>query len=121
MEPGCPREVAGIVTPRVGGHHRYASLSKTHAEDFAQLEDIGVVVQSPPVEPSSAYAARLAGALRDGGLGTARVSYRIDASRLVLPPLVHLGGDRLRSSVPNEGPAAGTVAPMASGGARAQY
>jgi len=62
-------------------HQRYASLYKTHAEDFAQLEDIVVVVQSPAVETSTAYAARLAGALRDGGLGTARISYRIDASR----------------------------------------
>jgi len=52
-------------------HQRYASLYKTHAEDFAQLEDIVVVVQSPAVEISTAYAARLATALRDGDLGTA--------------------------------------------------
>ena len=77
-------------------HQRYASLYKTHAEDFAQLEDIVVVVQSPAVETSTAYAARLAGALRDGGLGTARISYRIDASRLEERGLLYLPLDTLR-------------------------
>ena len=77
-------------------HQRYASLYKTHAEDFAQLEDIVVVVQSPAVETSMAYAARLAGALRDGGLGTARISYRIDASRLEERGLLYLPVDTLR-------------------------
>jgi hypothetical protein len=51
---------------------RYASLHKTHAEDFAQLEAIVVVVQGPAVETSTAYAVRLAGALRDGGLSGER-------------------------------------------------
>ena len=77
-------------------HQRYASLYKTHAEDFAQLEDIVVVVQSPAVEISTAYAARLATALRDGGLGTARISYRIDASRLEERALLYLPLDTLR-------------------------
>ena len=77
-------------------HQRYASLYKTHAEDFAQLEDIVVVVQSPAVEISTAYAARLAAALRDGGLGTARISYRIDASRLEERALLYLPLDTLR-------------------------
>jgi predicted RND superfamily exporter protein len=63
-------------------HQRYATLYKDYAEDFGQLEDIVVVVESPAVETSTAYAARLAGVLRAGALGTARVSYRIDASRL---------------------------------------
>jgi hypothetical protein len=77
-------------------HQRYASLYKTHAEDFAQLEDIVVVVQSPAVEISTAYAARLATALRDGGLGTARISYRIDASHLEERALLYLPLDTLR-------------------------
>src|SRR5947209_17037351 len=63
-------------------HQRYATLYKEYAEDFGQLEDIVVVVESPEVETSTAYAARLAGVLRAGALGTARISYRIDASRL---------------------------------------
>src|SRR6266481_6204229 len=71
-------------------HQRYASLYKTHAEDFGQLEDLVVVVQSPVVETATVYAARLAGALRDGGLGTARISYRIDASRLEERALLYL-------------------------------
>src|SRR3990172_8531500 len=62
-------------------HQRYATLYKDYAEDFGQLEDVVVVGQSPAVETSTAYAGRLAGALRDGALGTARVSYRIDARR----------------------------------------
>ena len=77
-------------------HQRYATLYKTHAEDFGQLEDIVVVVQSPAVETSTAYAARLAGVLRDGGLGTARISYRIDASRLEERALLYLPLDPLR-------------------------
>src|ERR1043165_6858203 len=63
-------------------HQRYATLYKDYAEDFGQLEDIVVVVQSADVETSTAYAARLAGVLREGVLGTARISYRIDASRI---------------------------------------
>src|SRR4030095_7644783 len=47
-------------------HQRYATLYKDYAEDFGQLEDIVVVVQSADVETSTAYAAHLAGALRDG-------------------------------------------------------
>src|SRR4029077_16164807 len=46
-------------------HQRYATLYKDYAEDFGQLEDIVVVVQSPAVETSTAYAARLAGVPRD--------------------------------------------------------
>ena len=42
-------------------HQRYATLYKDYAEDFGQLEDIVVVVQSPAVDTSTAYAARLAG------------------------------------------------------------
>ena len=38
----------------------YATLYKSYSEDFGQLEDIVVVVQSPAVEVSTAYAARLA-------------------------------------------------------------
>jgi predicted RND superfamily exporter protein len=44
---------------------RYATLYKDYAEDFGQLEDIVVVVESPAVETSTAYAVRLASALRD--------------------------------------------------------
>jgi uncharacterized protein len=80
-------------------HHRYAALYKAHAEDFGQLEDIVVVVESPVVETSMAYAARLATALRNGGLATARISYRIDASRLEAHALLYLPLDTLRETV----------------------
>ncbi len=80
-------------------HHRYAALYKDHAEDFGQLEDIVVVVESPAVGTSTAYAARLATALRDGGLGTARISYRIDASRLEAHALLYLPLDTLQGTL----------------------
>jgi uncharacterized protein len=80
-------------------HQRYAILYKDYAEDFAQLEDIVVVVESPAVETSTAYAARLAGVLRAGALGTARVSYRIDANRLEAHALLYLPLDTLRGAL----------------------
>ena len=80
-------------------HQRYATLYKDYAEDFGQLEDIVVVVQSPEVETSTAYAARLARILRDGALGTARISYRIDASRIEAHALLYLPLDTLRDTL----------------------
>ena len=71
-------------------HQRYATLYKDYAEDFGQLEDIVVVVQGPAVDTSTAYAARLAGVLRDGALGTARVSYQVDARRMEAHALLYL-------------------------------
>jgi len=78
---------------------RPAVLYKEYAEDFGQLEDIVVVVESPAVEVSTVYAARLAGVLRAGALGTARVSYRIDASRLEAQALLYLPLDTLRATL----------------------
>jgi hopanoid biosynthesis associated RND transporter like protein HpnN len=80
-------------------HQRYATLYKDYAEDFGQLEDIVVVVESPAVETSTAYAARLAGILRAGALGTARVSYRIDANHLEAHALLYLPLDTLRATL----------------------
>ena len=77
-------------------HRPYATLYKEYAEDFGQLEDIVVVVQSPAVETSTAYAARLASVLREGALGTARISYRIDASHFEGQALLYLPVDTLR-------------------------
>jgi hypothetical protein len=74
----------------------YATLYKSYSEDFGQLEDIVVVVQSPAVELSTAYAARLAGVLRDGPLKTARISYRLDAAHLKGRALLYLPVERLR-------------------------
>jgi len=71
-------------------HKPYATLYKQYAEDFGQLEDIVVVVQSPEVETSTAYALRLAGALKDNIPGTARISYRIDAGRFEAQALLYL-------------------------------
>src|SRR5258705_1639224 len=79
-------------------HQRYATLYKDYAEDFGQLEDIVVVVQSLEVETSTAYAARLARILRDGALGTARISYQIDASRIEAHALLYLPLDTLRDT-----------------------
>jgi hopanoid biosynthesis associated RND transporter like protein HpnN len=78
-------------------HQRYATLYKDYAEDFGQLEDIVVVVESPALETSTAYAARLAAVLRAGALGTSRVSYRIDANRLEAHALLYLPIDTLRA------------------------
>jgi hopanoid biosynthesis associated RND transporter like protein HpnN len=80
-------------------HQRYAILYKDYAEDFGQLEDIVVVVESPAVETSTSYAARLAGILRAGALGTARISYRIDANRLEAHALLYLPLDTLRDTL----------------------
>src|SRR3989442_5361440 len=80
-------------------HQRYATLYKDYAEDFGQLEDIVVVVEGPKIETSTAYAARLAGVLRQGARGTARISYRIDASRLEPHGLLHLPLDPLRKTL----------------------
>jgi hypothetical protein len=80
-------------------HQRYATLYKDYAEDFGQLEDIVVVVQSPEIAISTAYAARLAGILRAGSLGTARISYRVDASRIEAHALLYLPLDTLRAAL----------------------
>jgi uncharacterized protein len=80
-------------------HQRYAALYKDYAEDFGQLEDIVVVVEGPEIETSTAYAARLAGVLRQGALGTARISYRVDASRLEAHGLLYLPLDTLRRTL----------------------
>ena len=58
-----------------------------------------MVVESPAVETSTAYAARLAAVLREGALGTARISYRIDASRLEAHALLYLPLDTLRTTL----------------------
>ena len=71
-------------------HQPYATLYKSYAEDFGQLEDIVVVVQSPEVDTSTAYAVRLAAALRHRMPGTARISYRIDAARYEAHALLYL-------------------------------
>ena len=77
--------------------HRYATLYKNYSRDFGQLEDIVVVVQSPRATTSMAYAARLAGVLREDALGaTARISYRLDASRLEGRALLYLPLEKLR-------------------------
>lgn len=80
-------------------HLRYATLYKDYAEDFGQLEDLVVVVESPDVATSTAYAARLATDLRAGALGTARISYRIDASRFAAHALLYLPLDTLRNTL----------------------
>src|SRR6266404_5954009 len=80
-------------------HQRYATLYKDYAEDFGQLEDIVVVVQSPEIETSTAYAGRLAAVLREGTLGTARITYRLDPSRLEAQALLYLPLDTLRGTL----------------------
>ena len=80
-------------------HQPYATLYKDYAEDFGQLEDIVVVVQSPTVETSAAYAARLASILRDGALGTTRVSYRVDGARLQAHALLYVPLDTLQDTL----------------------
>jgi len=80
-------------------HQPYATLYKDYAEDFGQLEDIVVVVQSPTVATSSAYAARLASVLGDGALGTTRVSHQVDATRLQAHALLYVPLDTLQDTL----------------------
>jgi uncharacterized protein len=80
-------------------HQPYATLYKDYAEDFGQLEDIVVVVESPTIEISAAYAARLAVVLRDGALGTARVSHQVDPTRLQTHALLYVPLDTLRDTL----------------------
>ena len=80
-------------------HQPYATLYQSYAEDFGQLEDIVVVVQSPEVETSTAYAVHLAGALRESIAGTARISYRIDAGRFGAHALLYLPLDTLHRTL----------------------
>jgi hypothetical protein len=78
---------------------RSAALYKEYAEDFGQLEDIVVEVESPEIETSTAYAASLVGVLRAGALGTARISYRVDASRIEAHALLYLPLETLREAL----------------------
>ncbi len=80
-------------------HQPYATLYKHYAEDFGQLEDIVVVVQSPDIETSTAYAVRLAGTLRDDIPGTARISYRIDAIRFEAEALLYVPLETLQRTL----------------------
>jgi len=80
-------------------HQPYATLYKDYAEDFGQLEDVVVVVESPTVEISAAYATRLAGVLRDGALGTARISHQVDPARLQTHALLYVSLDTLRDTL----------------------
>jgi hopanoid biosynthesis associated RND transporter like protein HpnN len=77
-------------------NQRYATLYKSYSEDFSHLEDIVVAVQSPTVALSKAYAARLAGALRDGSLATARISYRLDRDHFDERAMLYLPVETLR-------------------------
>src|SRR5439155_400079 len=71
----------------------WATLYQDYSRDFAQLEDIVVAVQSPSVETSAAYAARLERELRVGELRSARVTYRIDPRHLAEHGLLYLAPD----------------------------
>ena len=77
-------------------NQRWATLYESYSRDFAQLEDIVVAVESPSVQMSAAYAARLAGALRDGDLHAARVTYRIDPRHLEAHGLLYLPLDEVQ-------------------------
>ena len=74
----------------------WATLYQDYSRDFAQLEDIVVAVQSPSVETSAAYAARLERELRVGELRSARVTYRIDPRHLAEHGLLYLPLDAVR-------------------------
>src|SRR6266446_1319772 len=65
---------------------------------FAAL-GVGYAAHSLTLETSTAYAARLAGVLRDGALGTARISYRLDARRIEAHALLYLPLDTLRDTL----------------------
>ena len=77
-------------------HQRYATLYKSYSEDFGQLEDIVVVIESPDGAVSKAYAARLARVLREGALATARINYRLDLPQLEGRELLYLPIETVR-------------------------
>jgi hopanoid biosynthesis associated RND transporter like protein HpnN len=58
-------------------HARYVVLLREYLKDFGELNDIVVAVEAPSPDDARQYAARLAGQLRQDGLG-ARVTYRVD-------------------------------------------
>jgi hopanoid biosynthesis associated RND transporter like protein HpnN len=58
-------------------HAPYVVLLREYLKDFGQLNDIVVAVEAPSPEDARQYAARLAGQLRQDGLG-ARVTYHVD-------------------------------------------
>ena len=74
----------------------WATLYQDYSRDFSQLEDIVVAVQSPSVETSAAYAARLERELGVGELRSARVTYRIDPRHLAEHGLLYLPLDAVR-------------------------
>jgi len=77
-------------------NQRWATLYQDYSRDFSQLEDIVVAVQSPSVEMSAAYAARLERELRVGELRSARVTYRIDPRHLAAHGLLYLPLESVR-------------------------
>ena len=58
-------------------HARYVVLLREYLKDFGELNDIVIAVEAPSPDAARQYAARLAGQLRQDGLG-ARVTYHVD-------------------------------------------
>jgi hopanoid biosynthesis associated RND transporter like protein HpnN len=61
-------------------NERYVIRLKEYQDDFGELNDIVVVVESPSPDLSKEYAGRLTRELRQAGLTTPRITYRVDPS-----------------------------------------
>ena len=76
-------------------HEHYVVRLKEFQRDFGELNDIVVVVESPAVDLSKGYAARLTSELRRAGLTSQPITYRIDPAYFDRRALLYLSVDDL--------------------------
>jgi hypothetical protein len=73
----------------------YVQRFQHYLQEFGDLNDIVIVVESPDIERSKDYAERLADELARPPLSVARVNYRIDPERFGGRALLYLSTDEL--------------------------
>ena len=76
-------------------HERYVVRLKEYQREFGELNDIVVVVESPTADLSKDYAARLTRELRQAGLTSPRITYRVDPAYFDHRALLYLSVDDL--------------------------
>src|SRR5262245_1677862 len=76
-------------------NERYVIKLKEYQDDFGELNDIVVVVESPSPDLSKEYAARLTHELRQAGLTSPRITYRVDRAYFDHRALLYLSIDDL--------------------------
>jgi hopanoid biosynthesis associated RND transporter like protein HpnN len=73
----------------------YAQRYAEYLQDFGELNDIVVVVQSPTPDEATRYVDRLVAELTRGGLDESRLTYRVDPQALAGRALLYLPLERL--------------------------